>query len=152
MLNEVVKDYAAYIKLDVSSGFQTVQDVIDNMLTRLEELSSVLQMIRIKNSECNSAVSEDIIKYRHEVNTLSKKIGTLHEVIMKLYKNVDLLEKQVDRAESDFGITNDNKLKSLLLPFLKRNKEPTPVSNAIMVPEKIALESVLDSFEDNDVS
>lgn len=149
MLDEVVKDYAAYLKLDVSNGFQTVQDVIDNMLTRLEELTSVLQMIRTKNSECNSAVSEDIIKYRHEINTLSKKIRTLNEVILKLYNNVELLEKQVERAEIDFGVNNDNKLKNLLLPFLKRNKEPTPASSKIVIPEKLTFQSVLDNFEDN---
>lgn len=149
MLDEVVKDYAAYLKLDVSNGFQTVQDVIDNMLTRLEELTSVLQMIRTKNSECNSAVSEDIIKYRHEINTLSKKIRTLNEVILKLYNNVELLEKQVERAEIDFGVNNDNKLKNLLLPFLKRNKEPTPASSKIVIPEKFTFQSVLDNFEDN---
>ncbi|KAL0819061.1 hypothetical protein ABMA28_008339 [Loxostege sticticalis] len=149
MLDEVVRDYAAYLKLDVSNGFQTVQDVIDNMLTRLEELTSVLQMIRTKNSECNSAVSEDIIKYRHEINTLSKKIKTLNEVILKLYNNVELLEKQVERAEIDFGVNNDNKLKNLLLPFLKRNKEPTPASSKIVIPEKLTFQSVLDNFEDN---
>ncbi|KAL0868545.1 hypothetical protein ABMA27_008019 [Loxostege sticticalis] len=149
MLDEVVKDYAAYLKLDVSNGFQTVQDVIDNMLTRLEELTSVLQMIRTKNSECNSAVSEDIIKYRHEINTLSKKIRTLNEVILKLYNNVELLEKQVERAEIDFGVNNDNKLKNLLLPFLKRNKEPTPASSKIVIPEKLTFQSVLDNFEEN---
>lgn len=149
MLDEVVRDYAAYLKLDVSNGFQTVQDVIDNMLTRLEELTSVLQMIRTKNSECNSAVSEDIIKYRHEINTLSKKIRTLNEVILKLYNNVELLEKQVERAEIDFGVNNDNKLKNLLLPFLKRNKEPTPASSKIVIPEKLTFQSVLDNFEDN---
>lgn len=149
MLDEVVRDYAAYLKLDVSNGFQTVQDVIDNMLTRLEELTSVLQMIRTKNSECNSAVSEDIIKYRHEINTLSKKIRTLNEVILKLYNNVELLEKQVERAEIDFGVNNDNKLKNLLLPFLKRNKEPTPASSKIVIPEKLTFQSVLDNFEEN---
>lgn len=149
MLDEVVKDYAAYLKLDVSNGFQTVQDVIDNMLTRLEELTSVLQMIRIKNSECNSAVSEDIIKYRHEINTLSRKICTLNEVILRLYNNVEVLEKQVDKAETDFGVSTDNKLKNLLLPFLKRNKEPAPVSTIRVVPEKLTFQSVLDNFEDN---
>lgn len=150
MLEEVVKDYAAYLKLDVSNGFQTVQDVIDNMLTRLEELTSVLQMVKIKNSDCNSAVSDDIIKYRNEINMLSRKIITLNDVIIKLHTNIELLEKQVDKAEIDFGVNNDNKLKSLIMPFLKRNKEPVPSQNIIVAPTKLVLPSILDNFEENE--
>lgn len=150
MLEDVVKDYAGYIKLDVSSGFKTVQDVIDNMLTRLEELTSVLQMIRLKNGDCSLAVAEDISKYRSEITTLSKKVTTINEVIMMLLTNMDILEKQVEKAEVDFGINNDNKIKNFLKPFLKRNKDAVPVGNVIITPlPKIQLQSVLSNFEDN---
>lgn len=150
MLDEIVQDYAAYLKLDVSNGLQTVQDVIDNMLTRLEELTSVLQIIKIKNSDCNLAVSDDIIKYRNEINTLSKKITTLKEVIWQLHINIDQLEKQVDKAEIDFGVNNDNKLKTLLMPFLKRNKDHVPAHNLIVTPAKLMLPSVLGNFQENE--
>lgn len=148
MLDELVKDYSAYLKLDVLNGFQTVQDVVDNMLTRLEELTSVLQMVKLKNGDCSSAVTEDISKYRSEITTLSKKIATLILIIQKLHNNVDLLEKQVDKAETDFGISNDNKIKSFLKPFLKRNKENVSSSNLTTPYERLVFESVLDSFED----
>uniref|UniRef100_A0A1E1WM05 Biogenesis of lysosome-related organelles complex 1 subunit 4 n=1 Tax=Pectinophora gossypiella TaxID=13191 RepID=A0A1E1WM05_PECGO len=148
MLEEVVKDYSAYFKLDVSSGFQTVQDVIDNMLTRLEELTSVLQMIKLKNGDCVIAVTEDISKYRSEITTLSKKVTTINEVITKLQSNVDIIEKQVERAEIDFGVNNDNKIKSLLKPFLMRSKTPDNIQ-PIIPPDKIKFQSVLHNFEDN---
>lgn len=148
MLEELVKDYSAYLKLDVLNGFQTVQDVVDNMLTRLEELTSVLQMVKLKNSDCSSAVSEDISKYRSEITILSKKISTLLTVIHKLHNNVDVLEKQVDKAELDFGVNNDNRIKSFLMPFLKRNKESVPTNNLPLTYEKHYFESVLDNFEE----
>lgn len=148
MLEELVKDYSAYLKLDVLNGFQTVQDVVDNMLTRLEELTSVLQMVKLKNGDCSSAVTEDIIKYRSEITTLSKKVAMLILIIQKLHNNVDLLEKQVDKAETDFGISNDNKIKSFLKPFLKRNKENVSSPSLTMPYERLVFESVLDSFED----
>uniref|UniRef100_A0A2A4JRL7 Uncharacterized protein n=1 Tax=Heliothis virescens TaxID=7102 RepID=A0A2A4JRL7_HELVI len=149
MLDELAKDYSAYLKLDVLNGFQTVQDVVDNMLTRLEELTSVLQMVKLKNSDCCSAVAEDISKYRSEITALSKKITILIQVIQKLQNNVDLLEKQVDKAEIDFGVNNDNKIKSFLKPFLKRNKEIVTPSNVTLSYEKLVFESVLDNFEDH---
>lgn len=148
MLEELVKDYSAYLKLDVLNGFQTVQDVVDNMLTRLEELTSVLQMVKLKNGDCCSAVAEDISTYRSEITALSKKIATLLNVIQKLQNNIDLIEKQVDKAELDFGVSNDNRIKSFLKPFLKRNKEtPVPTYQALSY-EKLMFVSVLDNFED----
>lgn len=148
MVEEVVQDYAAYFKLDLSSGFQTVQDVIDNMLTRLEELTSVLQMIKMKNSECGSALSEDISKYRCDITILSKKINTVGDIIVQLTSNVDLVEKQVQKAESDFNVHSDNKIKSFLKPFLMRSKEPVSAfPQVITPPQKVELPSVLHNFE-----
>ncbi|XP_053615700.1 uncharacterized protein LOC128678286 [Plodia interpunctella] len=147
MLEEMVDDYSSYLKLDVSNSFQTVQDVIDNMLTRLEELTSVLQIIKSKNQDCNSSVTNDIRKYRNEISSLSKKIATLNTVIMKLRCNVDRIEKQVEKAEADFGIINDNKIKNLLKPFLKRNSVPPASNVTINVPEKAQFISVLDNFD-----
>lgn len=144
MLEQLVDDYAAYFKLDVLDGFQTVQDVVDNMLTRLEELTSVLQMIKLKNSDCVVSVSEDISKYKSEVTILSKKIATLSYVIVKLQNNIELVEKQVERAENDFGVNNDSKIISLLKPFLKRNSS-NPVGNVANF-ETLQFESVLDNF------
>nr|XP_026497425.1 uncharacterized protein LOC113401648 [Vanessa tameamea] len=148
MLNDAVKDYAEYLKLDLSIGFQTVQNVIDNMITRLEELTSVLQMIKLKNKDCSLAITEDICKYRNEVTTLSKKILTLSEIVLKLQNNVELLEKRVEKAESDFGIQTDNKLKKFLKPFLMR-KDTQPASTPITTQDKIVLSSVLDKFEES---
>lgn len=146
MIEDVSKDYSAYLKLDVSNGFHTVQDVVDNMLTRLEELTSVLLMIKLKNTECGAAISEDIIKYRNEIGILSKKVAVLNNVLVKLNNNFDMLEKQVEKAEIDFGVNNDNKLKSFLKPFFKRNKDIP--SNTVTHVEKTLLESVLSNFDD----
>ncbi|XP_047986332.1 uncharacterized protein LOC125226397 [Leguminivora glycinivorella] len=148
MVEEVVQDYAAYFKLDLTSGFQTVQDVIDNMLTRLEELTSVLHMIKMKNSECASALTEDISKYRSDITILSKKINTVSDIILQLTSNVDLIEKQVQKAESDFNVHSDNKIKSFLKPFLMRSKESVSAApQAITPPQKVELPSVIDNFE-----
>ncbi|XP_026761500.1 uncharacterized protein LOC113520376 [Galleria mellonella] len=150
MLEELANDYASYLKLDVSSGFKSVQDVIDNMLTRLEELTSVLLMIKLKNGDCNKVVSDDIYKYRSEVSVLSKKILAINDVIIKLQNNVDIIEKQVEKAEIDFGISKDNKLLSFFKPFLKKSKES--VSNpdiTITPPIKLQLQSVMENFDCN---
>lgn len=152
MLEEVVKDYSAYFEVDIACGFQTVQDVIDNMLTRLEELASVLQMIKLKNSDCSQAITEDIIKYRADITTLSKKVFTLNKVIEKLQSNLDVLEKQVERAELDFGVNNDYKIRSFLKPFLKRTKDAIPESNTISTMEKIEFDSVFNNFDSLDAS
>lgn len=146
MLEQMADDYAAYFKVDFLTGFQTVQDVVDNMLTRLEELTSVLQMIKLKDKDCSLAMSEDIIKYRSEITVLSKKITTLSNVITKLQSNVDLLEKQVEKAEIDFCISNDNKLKSLFRPFLR--KKDIPLVNPGKF-EKLQFETVMSSFENS---
>ncbi|KAL4717010.1 hypothetical protein ACJJTC_016897 [Scirpophaga incertulas] len=120
MLEEVVRDYAAYLKLDVTNGFQNIQEVIDNMLTRLEELDSVLQII-----------------------------DTVDQVVLTLQNNVERLEQQVNKAEKDFGMSNDNTIKSLLKPFIKKSNENTNVLNVIDHPRKITFESIMDNFEED---
>lgn len=147
MLENTVNDYAAYLKLNVSGELKSVQDVIDNMLTRLEELSSVMQMIRAKNGECAASVSDDIIKYRQEVIILSKKINTLCEVIAKIHSNVDALEKQVEKAELHFSVNNDNKLKSFLMPLLRRAQVSTSAEASIVTDNNYQLPSVMDYFK-----
>ncbi|CAH2985814.1 unnamed protein product [Chilo suppressalis] len=104
---------------------------------------------RVKNSDCNSTVTQDIKKYRNEINLLSKKIETLISVVSRLSLNVELLENQVEKAEHDFGVNNDSKLKNLFKPFLKK-KEPMLTKNALVVPDKLKLETVLDNFENLD--
>ncbi|CAH2095280.1 unnamed protein product [Euphydryas editha] len=149
MLKEVVNDYAEYLKLDLCNEFQTIQNVIDNMITRLEELTSVLQMIKLKNKDCSIAITEDICRHRNEVTILSKKIFTLSEIVSKLQQNVEMLEKRVEKAELDFGVQTDNKLKSLFKPFLKR-KDSQSVSPSITAQDKFVFSSVLDKFEESD--
>lgn len=146
MLEDIAIDYSTYFKVDVLEGFKTVQDVVDNMLTRLEELTSVLQMVKLKNGDCSNIVTEDIIKYRREINVLGKRISTLSNVLMFLSNNVDKVEKQVERAEGFFGVQNDNKLKSLLKPFIKRGRETIP-DNSLPHNHKIDLSSVMDNFQ-----
>lgn len=146
MLEDIAIDYSTYFKVDVLEGFKTVQDVVDNMLTRLEELTSVLQMVKLKNGDCSNIVTEDIIKYRREINVLGKRISTLSNVLMFLSNNVDTVEKQVERAEGFFGVQNDNKLKSLLKPFIKRGRETIP-DNSLPPHHKIDLSSVMDNFQ-----
>ncbi|GBP15220.1 hypothetical protein EVAR_92224_1 [Eumeta japonica] len=148
MLAETIVDYSDYLKLDLSSEMKRTQDIIDNMLTRLEELASVLQMIKVKNSDCNSLVTEDIGKHRSEMTVLFKKINTLNLVIAKISSNIDSIEKQVEKAESHFGVSNDNRIKNLLMPFWKRNKEIVDSVPSTTTDQHFKLCSVLEHFED----
>lgn len=148
MLEELVRDYAAFLKLDLTNNFHIVQDVIDNMITRLEELTSVVQMIKAKNINCNTTITEDLCKYRSEIAILSKKIVILSDVILKLQGNIEVVEKQVEKAENDFGVSNDSKIKKMLKPFFIRNRESNFTQPAISY-DKIELLSVMDSFKND---
>ncbi|CAF4842259.1 unnamed protein product [Pieris macdunnoughi] len=147
MTEALAKDYAAYLNLDLTCNLQTVQDVIDNMITRLEELTSVLHMIKTKNNDCCSTVTSDISAYRNEITVLTKKILTLSEVISKLQTNIEILEQKVEKAEADFEIKYENKLKSLFRPFLKRNKDVLPESSVSI--ENLEISSITEYFENN---
>lgn len=147
MLEGMAKDYSNYLKLDISNGFNIVQDVVDNLLTRLEELTSILQIIKLKNSDCSTSVSEDISKHRSEINMLSKKISVLSNVIQTLQNNVVLLENEIEKAEIHFGLDNENKIKSFLRPFLKMNKDII-IANVVTPQEKIQLQSTMSNFKE----
>lgn len=146
MSEELAKDYAAYFNLDLTCNLQTVQDVIDNMITRLEELTSVLHMIKTKNNDCCSTVTSDISTYRNEITILTKKIITLSDVILKLQSNIEILEQKVEKAETDFDMKYENKFKSLFRPFLKRNKDIV-LSESSISSENLTISSINEYFE-----
>lgn len=148
MLEETAHDYAEYIKLDVSKNLEGVQNLIDSMLTRLEELSSVLQIVKSKNSECSSivhsVVNDDIKNYRLEITTLAKKINTLELVLKKLTDNMLVLEKRVEKAEFDFGISNESKIKNFLSSFLRKSKDGP--GSEVPTPQRVELQSIKEHF------
>lgn len=146
MIEEVANEYANYISnAEIQAEVKNVQDIIDNMITRLEELSSVLQIIKSKNKECSASVTGDITKYRAEVTILRKKVTVLTELLCNLQNNVNALEKYVERAEAYFGITIDNRFKSFLKPFLMRKDQES--SLAPVPADTYHFKSVLDHFE-----
>lgn len=149
MIEETVNDYSEYMKLDMSNEMKNVQDVIDNMLTRLEELTSVLQIIKSKNCDCKTIIREDINNYRSEVSALSKKIKTLQMVINIMNNNILLLEKQVEKAEQYFEISNESRIRSFLNPFFKKTKENNSQDKVVDISSspKIELQNVWQYFE-----
>lgn len=143
-LNDIIQEYNPYMDLNIVAQTKQVQQQMDDMLTRLEEVSSVIQIAKAKNVDCENILTQDMKKYRLELVGLSKKIKSLDSLMMTLNENTALLEKQLDRAEQDFGISNESKIKAMFSPFFNKNKD---VSNkTIDTPTLQKPESVLTYF------
>ncbi|KAI5730403.1 hypothetical protein M8J76_013310 [Diaphorina citri] len=46
MLPELAKEYSSYMKINVAQEINPIQDVVDDLLTRLEETESIISMIQ----------------------------------------------------------------------------------------------------------
>ncbi|XP_014279557.1 biogenesis of lysosome-related organelles complex 1 subunit 4 [Halyomorpha halys] len=131
----LIDQYAGYLKVDMSCGVKTIEESIDETLTRLDEYSSLIDMVRAESSvqKCNSLLSS-----RDDLQVLFEKVKKLEFMVARIKQDVYRVEALVDKAESDLGISTEGKLKHFLKPFFRRtNTEPQERTRAKFEPPEL---------------
>ncbi|KAJ9584048.1 hypothetical protein L9F63_021605, partial [Diploptera punctata] len=126
MLNDIGKDYAGYLQIDLTKELAPVEETVDDMLTRLEEFESLMEMVRCNGLYSLDGSIPDLLLYKDKLQMLCNQVDSLEAFVNRVKQDIDLVESQMDAAEVDVGNT-DGKLKNILRPlFSKISDAPTP--------------------------
>ncbi|OAD60328.1 Protein cappuccino like protein [Eufriesea mexicana] len=130
IVEELAKDYANYLKIDLSSQMKNFHETIEDVMMRLEEFQSIIEMVQSENSQCIDHHIPRLQSMQQEVVNLSRRIDALEHVIAMVNVNLATLEAAVDNAEAELGVSD--RLFGMLnrLPFFKKTQEP-------VVPNKL---------------
>ncbi|XP_076179170.1 biogenesis of lysosome-related organelles complex 1 subunit 4 isoform X2 [Ptiloglossa arizonensis] len=129
---ELARDYANYAKLDLSIQMKSFHDAIEDVMMRLEEFQSIIEMVQSESTQCIDQHIPKLQDTQQEVVHLCRRIDALEHVIAMANVNLTTLEAAVDNAEAELGISD--RLFGMLNPlsFFKKSQES-------VVPNKLPL-------------
>ncbi|XP_076303206.1 biogenesis of lysosome-related organelles complex 1 subunit 4 [Lasioglossum baleicum] len=145
IVEELAKDYASYAKLDLSNQMKSFHDTIEDVMMRLEEFQSIIEMVQNERTQCIDQHIPKLQDIQPEVVTLCKRIDALEHVIAMANVNLTTLEAAVDNAEAELGISD--RLFGMLNPlsFFKKSQESS-LPNKLPVYEQPTIYRTNDYF------
>uniref|UniRef100_A0A1B6F0L4 Biogenesis of lysosome-related organelles complex 1 subunit 4 n=1 Tax=Cuerna arida TaxID=1464854 RepID=A0A1B6F0L4_9HEMI len=120
---KLADSYAAYLKVDNVKEMRSLNESIEDTLTRLEELESGIKMLQAEREKFGSS---DFTVARCNLNSLCQRIHKLDEMSKRVLQDVEALEPMVDEAEATLINSTEGKLKSLLKPLFHMRLDSTP--------------------------
>ncbi|XP_025423988.1 biogenesis of lysosome-related organelles complex 1 subunit 4 [Sipha flava] len=123
MLEELAIDYAEYLKVDNENEVGALKDVVEDMLTRLEEFQTFMEMVRALRVESTVMHYDTIKGMKSKVNELTGTVNKLEKLVNKVAEDVDLVDQQLTEAEACMPINKDGPLNSILKPFFKKQED-----------------------------
>ncbi|KAF3421945.1 hypothetical protein E2986_04188 [Frieseomelitta varia] len=146
IVEELAKDYTNYLKVDLSTHMKIFYDTIEDVMMRLEEFQSIIEMVQAENSQCIDQHIPKLQDMQQEITNLNKRVDALEHVIAMINVNLTTLEAAVDNAEAELGISD--RLFGMLnrLSFFKKTQEPV-VSNKSSVYEPPTIYRTNDYFK-----
>merc|ERR1712038_245565 len=122
-------DYAKYVSLDVSKERTLFDDNIEDLLTRLDEYCSLIDIVRSDTNLCLAKTLPAIREKSRQMETVFQKIDQLEAFVSMVKGQVSSMEEQIVVAEEHMGSLSTFKkmFSSFQLPsiFVKR-QTPSP--------------------------
>ncbi|KAK6627376.1 hypothetical protein RUM44_009853 [Polyplax serrata] len=118
MIEELVKDYSNYVKVDLKSELHDVQDTIDDMLTRLDEFENLVNMVKADNELSSDLSIPMVIQSKQKLDLLCRQVDSLEIFINRVKSDMEIIETQVQEAEEEMGQPN-GRIKSMIKPLLR---------------------------------
>ncbi|XP_049828798.1 biogenesis of lysosome-related organelles complex 1 subunit 4 isoform X2 [Schistocerca gregaria] len=122
MITDLADDYASYFKLDVNKEISPVMETIEDMLTRLEEFESLMDMVRTDVTQSAVATVPDIVARKSELRTLCDRIDCLEALVTRVRRDLDTVESQLDTAEATVG--GEGVIRNMLKPLFFKKSDP----------------------------
>ncbi|XP_022207629.1 biogenesis of lysosome-related organelles complex 1 subunit 4 [Nilaparvata lugens] len=121
-LVDVANDYSSFLKIDFSKDVTMVRQNVEDMLTRLEEFQSVLEMVQ---SEAGTEqMKQEVLARGGELDALCARVDRLEGLVQRVEYDVTAVEVVVQRAESELLRDSRAGLHKLIPTFFKK-KEPS---------------------------
>ncbi|XP_023713009.1 biogenesis of lysosome-related organelles complex 1 subunit 4 isoform X2 [Cryptotermes secundus] len=134
MINELVNDYLEYFKVDLTKQLAPVEETIDDMLTRLEEFESLMEMVQTNGLHSLDGSVPNILLYKDRLRALCNRVDRLETFLNRVKHDLDVVESHMDAAEADVGNTN-GKFKNILKPLFFKKPDKAVRSPVYEAPE-----------------
>ncbi|XP_070575387.1 biogenesis of lysosome-related organelles complex 1 subunit 4-like [Ptychodera flava] len=129
IVTQTAEDYATYFKFNVAKEKVGLEDSIEEMLMRLEEFISLVDMIRAESSLSLNRTIPEIYTKSLEMKRIFEKIDQLEVFVARVRQDVSVLEEQVNTAEDELELGSLSSIKkafsSLPIPFKQTKKAPS---------------------------
>ncbi|XP_060880237.1 biogenesis of lysosome-related organelles complex 1 subunit 4 [Metopolophium dirhodum] len=123
MLDELAIDYSEYLKVDNENEVGALKDVVEDMLTRLEEFQTFMEMVRALRMESTVMHYDSIKEMKSKVTELTDTVNKLEKLVNKVGEDVELVDQQLTEAEACMPINKDGPLNTILKPFFKKQED-----------------------------
>ena len=147
LAEDLAKDYANYAKLDLSHQMKSFHDSIEDVMIRLEEFQSIIEMVQSESIQSTDQHIPKLQDMQQAVSNLCRRIDALEHVIAMANVNLTTLEAAVDNAEAELGISD--RLFGMLNPlsFFKKSQEPVIPRNQLATYELPTIYRTTDYFK-----
>ncbi|XP_014247815.1 biogenesis of lysosome-related organelles complex 1 subunit 4-like [Cimex lectularius] len=126
---ELADTWANFIRVDMSQGIKNVENSIEDTLTRLDEFTGVIDLLR---RESNFEAAYTILAKKPELMLLFERIRKLERIIDTVKQTVNSFEHIVTTAESELNFTPEGKLLNYIKPlFFKKQSASLTRSGAL---------------------
>ncbi|TMW54214.1 hypothetical protein DOY81_000713 [Sarcophaga bullata] len=123
MVEKTAEDYSKLLQsISLDKEINPICVSIEDMLTRLDELESLLVNVKGETNVIMEQYTSSILAFTPQFEILQQRINQLEHFIEVVNNNVDEVEKSIDIAEAELNVT-DYSLKGLLFkPLLAKAK------------------------------
>lgn len=104
-------------------------ETIEDMLTKLDEFGSLVDMIRSDSTLCLTSTLPKIQKKQTEIQAMFDKIDKLEAFVAVVRDNVGMMEECVNKAEDEMGSFSG--LKKMLSSFVSPKRSQTKDNRAV---------------------
>lgn len=114
LLEELAADYSQFFKVDIANEKRALDESIDELLTRLDEFTGLINMVRSDDTLCLTHTLPDICEKSKGLEQVYDRIDALEKFIGVVRETVDAMEEKVTEAENAFGGSTVKKFLSSL--------------------------------------
>ncbi|XP_037069142.1 biogenesis of lysosome-related organelles complex 1 subunit 4-like [Pollicipes pollicipes] len=132
---EMAQDYSAFAQVDFSQECQKLDVAIEDMLAKLEEFGSLMEMM----SECSGAALSEMVPRvfaaRQRLQQLFQRVDAMETFVATAGSQLARLEEQMDRAERELAAPGSlTQTFSALFQTRRRDEAQEP---AVFTPPEI---------------
>ncbi|KAK8775325.1 hypothetical protein V5799_023846 [Amblyomma americanum] len=114
LLEELAADYTQFFKVDIAHEKRALDETIDELLTRLDEFTGLINMVRSDDTLCLTHTLPDICEKSKGLEQVYNRIDALEKFISVVRDTIDAMEEKVTEAENAFGGSTVKKFLSSL--------------------------------------
>ncbi|KAJ8972783.1 hypothetical protein NQ317_009236 [Molorchus minor] len=108
MLEELAEDYSKYCDVNIEQKLNPISKSVDDMLARLEEFQTMLTFIK-QDEKDSSDILNSIPNYKNDFDAMCNTIDRLENLMTHIKINLDKLDDDLERAETELGYNEPKK-------------------------------------------